>query len=93
MKIKAKKLIRNAAKCVKCNGIIESTHRHDFRYCECGALAVDGGLEYERRVGDIYNCIDLSEYEEIEREEYDWEIKARLDKEEWDRTHKVGEDK
>lgn len=30
---------------------IVSTHVHDFRYCSCKALAVDGGNEYTRRIG------------------------------------------
>jgi hypothetical protein len=26
--------------------MIESHHRHDFQWCKCGQLAVDGGLSY-----------------------------------------------
>lgn len=33
-------------KCLRCNEIIQSLHRHDFRYCFCGAVAVDGGRDY-----------------------------------------------
>lgn len=77
MKIKVQKLIFNAAQCVKCDDVVVSTHRHDFRYCKCGALAVDGGLDYAKRCGDIFNCKDLCEYEEYEREEHDWEIERR----------------
>jgi hypothetical protein len=77
VKIKAKKLVFNAVQCAQCDDVVVSTHRHDFRYCKCGAIAVDGGLEYTRRIGDIYNAKDLSEYEEYEREEYDWECEMR----------------
>jgi len=61
-----RKIIRNAAKCLACNDIIESYHRHDFVACKCGKLMVDGGHDYLRRVGDFENSEDLSEYEDIE---------------------------
>lgn len=77
MKIKVQKLIFNAVQCVKCDDVVVSTHRHDFRSCKCGAIAVDGGLDYTKRCGDIYNCKELSEYEEYEREEHDWEREMR----------------
>ncbi len=41
---------RNSAICLSCNTEIVSVHRHDFKYCKCGDLAVDGGTEYLRRV-------------------------------------------
>lgn len=43
------KLKRNAARCLKCNTVVESKHRHDFVRCPCGNLLVDGGLDYARR--------------------------------------------
>ena len=48
--INSRRLLVNKAKCLKCNETVESTHRHDFRQCSCGNLAVDGGLQYARRV-------------------------------------------
>ena len=45
-----KKIIRNRMKCKTCGEIIESTSRHDFKFCKCGAVAVDGGKDYLRRV-------------------------------------------
>lgn len=33
-------------KCLKCNDVIESMFRHDFRYCGCGNAHVDGGNDY-----------------------------------------------
>lgn len=57
-----KKILRNAAKCARCQDVIESTHRHDFRACKCGAIMVDGGKDYIRRVGDFEAMIDLNEY-------------------------------
>jgi hypothetical protein len=35
-------------KCLKCNTIIESKHRHDYVTCACGACFVDGGSDYMR---------------------------------------------
>lgn len=43
------KIIRNAAQCLNCLDIIESTHVHDFVTCQCGAISVDGGKEYIKR--------------------------------------------
>lgn len=43
-------LTRNAVRCMECKTLIESTHRHDFQTCECGAVSVDGGLDYCRVV-------------------------------------------
>ena len=40
------KIIKNAIKCNFCGDIIESTHVHDFKYCSCGKVAVDGGHDY-----------------------------------------------
>ena len=44
-----RKLVRNAAKCLECDEVIESTHRWDFVRCSCENLFVDGGLDYVRR--------------------------------------------
>ena len=61
------KLKSNKAKCLVCNTIAESTHRHDVRFCECGNMFVDGGLDYLRRGGqDLSKIEDLSEYEEVD---------------------------
>ena len=50
----------NAIKCKHCNTIIESTHTHDFKWCTCTRVAVDGGKQYLRRVGHPDDMIDLS---------------------------------
>ena len=46
-------IIQNAASCNGCGDFIVSKHRHDFVTCSCGAIAVDGGQEYLRRVGTL----------------------------------------
>ncbi len=69
--IEERKLIRNAARCLKCDTVIESKHGHDWQSCKCGAVFVDGGLGYIRRGwtpgedGLSYDeCVeDLNEYE------------------------------
>lgn len=43
------RIIRNSVHCNECDTEIESTHRHDFKYCPCGNIAVDGGKDYLRR--------------------------------------------
>jgi len=58
-------LTHNAIACLKCGEVIESKHRHDFKWCGCGACAVDGGLEYERRLGDFESMQDLSTYKQV----------------------------
>lgn len=61
------KIISNKIKCKKCGDIIESKHRHDFRWCSCKNCAVDGGLDYMKRCfkgKSPEECYEeLSEYE------------------------------
>ena len=54
---------KNSIRCMKCGEVIESTHRYDFKFCECGAVAVDGGHDYLRRCGNREDWEELSEYE------------------------------
>lgn len=62
------KILVNKIKCNKCGDIIESIHRHDFKHCQCGAVAVDGGNSYLRRcfTNSTDDFTDLSECEDIE---------------------------
>lgn len=46
-------IIQNAVTCNGCGDFIISKHRHDFVGCSCGAIAVDGGQSYLRRVGSL----------------------------------------
>lgn len=66
--MKTQKIIKNAIRCKHCGDVIESKHVHDFKFCKCGAVAVDGGLDYCKR--SFKNSPDdfeeLSEFEEIE---------------------------
>ena len=58
-----KKILVNKIQCKKCKDIIESKHVHDFKWCKCKSIAVDGGLEYLRRIGNFEDIIELSEFE------------------------------
>lgn len=41
---------RNRIQCLKCLDVIEAEHQHDFKYCKCGFVYIDGGaLGYWRR--------------------------------------------
>lgn len=55
-------IVKNRVKCSKCKDIIESKHRHDFEWCSCRTIAVDGGKDYLKRSGDIDNCKEMSTF-------------------------------
>ena len=57
---KEKQILVNQLQCNSCKDIITSYHTHDFKYCKCGKIAVDGGREYLRRVGELTGYTDLS---------------------------------
>lgn len=42
-------IVSNQVRCDLCLDTPFSAHRHDFRYCKCGNVAVDGGDSYLRR--------------------------------------------
>lgn len=58
------KIITNKIRCKKCGDIIESKHVHDFKMCKCGAVGVDGGHDYLRRLGNPDDWEGLSEVAE-----------------------------
>lgn len=60
------KIIKNSIKCLKCNDIITSYSRHDFKWCSCHSCAVDGGNDYLRRCGNREDWEELTETKEIE---------------------------
>ena len=44
-----KQIVYNSVKCLECNEVIVSRHRHDYVTCECPNKAMaDGGNEYGR---------------------------------------------
>ncbi len=50
----------NKIQCKKCGDIIESTDVHDLKYCSCKSVAVDGGPEYMKRIGNANDYVELS---------------------------------
>jgi hypothetical protein len=62
-------IVQNAVICSKCDDFIVSKHRHDFVTCKCGAISVDGGQDYLRRVGGL----ERGSYTDLS-----WEIPSEL---------------
>lgn len=59
-----KKIKTNKIQCKFCNDIIESKHVHDFKFCKCGRVSVDGGHDYlERSFHEPDDYIEMSEEE------------------------------
>lgn len=59
-----RRMVRNIIQCPDCLDVIESKHRHDFRYCKCKNTCIDGGLDYQRYgAKNIDKVINLAEYE------------------------------
>lgn len=53
-------IIQNQVRCNICKDEPFSSHRHDYKSCKCGNIAVDGGMEYLRRVGGNYTELSFS---------------------------------
>ena len=77
--MKKMKIVRNRIKCAKCGDIIESYSVHDFKFCKCGAIAVDGGHDYLRRLGEREDWIDMSETKEVEEPEEPYQVDDSYD--------------
>lgn len=62
-------IVLNQIRCRKCDDVIFSRDVHNFVTCYCGAVSVDGGQDYLRRVGDQYEdqsiVIRDSEWKEL----------------------------
>lgn len=67
-----KVLTRNAVKCLVCNSVLESKHRHNYVQCQCrNECAVDGGLVYQRILAKDLDLVEnLCEYVEMTRGEH-----------------------
>jgi hypothetical protein len=53
-------ILSNQIRCKLCGDTPWSGHVHDMRYCKCGEVAADGGMDYLRRVGNMDNWEDMS---------------------------------
>lgn len=45
-KTETSKTVGAKVKCLLCEQILQSKHRHDYVMCKCGNLSVDGGSDY-----------------------------------------------
>jgi hypothetical protein len=50
-----------ALQCKLCGDIIYSRARHDFHYCSCGNVYIDGGFDYRK-----WGCADLDTIQDAE---------------------------
>ena len=57
---KKEEIISNKIKCKKCGDIIESKSTNDYKRCSCRAVAVDGGKDYLKRIGNEEDYEELS---------------------------------
>ena len=64
--MKVRIIVHNRIRCKKCGETIESTFRHDYKWCSCGNCAVDGGHDYLRRCWRSDEWEDVSEFKDIE---------------------------
>lgn len=53
-------IVSNQIECLICGDRPYSAFRHDYNSCKCGAVSVDGGQEYLRRVGALTEIHELS---------------------------------
>ena len=70
-----KVLVVNSVRCLVCNTVLESKHRHHFVTCGCKNQTFnDGGLSYNRVGGKDLSLIEnLCEYRTLTQEAYDKE--------------------
>lgn len=61
MEKKKEVILSNKIKCKKCEDIIESKNTNDYKRCSCGAVAIDGGKDYLKRIGNEKDYEELSE--------------------------------
>lgn len=67
-------IVSNKIKCKHCGDIIESKYTHDFKWCKCKSVAVDGGTDYLKR---CFKTDPEDDYEELS----EWEGKDDDEKE------------
>lgn len=57
---KKEEIISNKNKCKKCGNIIESKSTNDYKRCSCGTVAIDGGKDYLKRIGNEEDYEEMS---------------------------------
>ena len=73
---------RHAIQCKKCLETIESKHGHDFKYCSCRAVGIDGGISAGNRIlGNLSDIEDRSMYCAIIQNKKIWLPESELRRE------------
>lgn len=67
--MKERQIILNRIQCNHCKDIIVSHSRHDFKWCSCGKVAVDGGTYYQHLTGELEDYTNLAIYSDAPFEE------------------------
>lgn len=64
----------SAIKCRKCGDIIASKYRHDFVWCKCHSVAIDGGTDYIRIIGnrEDFELINNIQQNDTNKENTQW---------------------
>lgn len=67
-------IISNKIQCLSCGDIIESRHRHDFKSCSCGAVAIDGGYDYQHITGNNWKNLVVTSNDpyKVQRAAFTW---------------------
>lgn len=66
-------MVISGVKCNKCKQVVYSRARHDFHWCSCGHVAVDGGQEdYTRVIGSDWSPVDFEMNVSLKRLVNDW---------------------
>lgn len=68
-------VIVRTAKCPKCKQVLYSRAIHDFRYCSCEEIFIDGGFDYTKIGGTDLATIEtgIAEIDATKEELYnDW---------------------
>lgn len=72
---------QDAIHCLKCDEVIYSKYRHDFHYCTCGSVAIDGGRDYTKITGNQEDfetvILDLLKMKVISQRTYDLRMKKK----------------
>lgn len=74
-------MVAMIARCIYCGDTLQSKHRHDFKYCRCQAIFVDGGDAYFRCGGDFSQMEVLQDNKWIPFAKYMKECQVKSDAE------------
>lgn len=58
-------------KCNKCNDVLFSFHRHDYKQCTCKESFIDGGFDYSRYNGELL-IEEIKDVMELVSNQFTW---------------------